>query len=362
MGTTLKAVVYSSMLPMVFSSMAWAQENTRQQNPVGQPPAGTPSTLPDVPGAPADIGGVLTPRGKLVLEPALQYSHSSVNRISFRGVEILSTFLIGTFDIEDADRDTWIASLTGRYGVTDRFEMELKIPYVYRDDTLNASSGIEGGGGSSVDITRDFSGDGLGDIELAGHYQLNNGLNGWPYFVGNLRYKSTTGEGPFDVDRNADGMEEDLPTGSGFDSIEPSLTVLYPSDPAVFFANIGYVFNFKDDVDQSVMTPSGEVFIGEVDPGDAIRLSFGMSYSINERASFMLGFKNDFIDETETEFVDTSNGNSTRQQSSTLNVGALLLGWSYQVGRDTSVNLGLELGVTEDAPDTLLTLRVPFGI
>jgi hypothetical protein len=38
----------------------------------------------------------------------------------------------------------------------------------------------------------------------------------------------------------------------------------------------------------------------------------------------------------------------------------LLLGYSFQFNDYASTNLNLELGVTEDAPDVLMTLRVPF--
>ncbi|SHE72577.1 Putative MetA-pathway of phenol degradation [Modicisalibacter ilicicola DSM 19980] len=350
---TIAACFISSVL---VTNVALAQQDTGRQGPVGQAPPATPTTPPEVRGVPSDIGGVLTPKGRLIIEPELQYSHSSVNRVTFRGIEILSTLLIGVFDIEDADRDTWTASVTTRLGVTNRLELELKVPYVYRDDTLNAVVDVEGS--NITRVTRDYSDNGLGDIELAAHYQFNDGRDGWPYFIGNLRYKTTTGEGPFDVKRDADGIEQELATGSGFHAVEPSVTLLFPSDPAVFFANVGYLFNLEDDVDKRV----GSVFIGEVDPGDALRLSFGMAYSINEKAAFTLGFKNDFIDETETELFDVNEGGPIKGDSSTLNVGSLLLGWSYQLNRDTALNLALELGVTEDAPDTVLTLRMPFGM
>src|SRR3546814_7397357 len=93
-------------------------------------------------------------------------------------------------------------------------------------------------------------GDGIGDVELALHYQINSGLDDWPIFIGNLRYKSPSGEGPFDVDRDANGLESELATGSGFHGIEPSVTILYPNDPAVFFANFGYFFHLPEDVDK----------------------------------------------------------------------------------------------------------------
>lgn len=322
-----------------------AQEQQPPQQPVGQPPEQRPPR-PEVQAIP-ELGGVLTPKGTLILEPSIQYSHSQVNRFTFVGVEILDTFLIGLIEAQDADRDLYQAAVTARYGITDRLEAEIKVPYVYRDDRISfVIPQID----PDAQLTQEVDGDGLGDIELGLHYQINSGLDDWPIFIGNIRYKSATGKGPFDVDRGANGLETELPTGSGFHAVEPSVTILYPNDPAVFFGNFGYLFHLPKDVDTTI----NDQTIGEVDPGDAFRMSFGLAYSINERSSFTLGYKHDFIGETETEVngVDTS--------SSTLSVGALLLGFSFQVNDYTSTNINLELGVTDDAPDVLMTLRVPF--
>src|SRR3546814_478186 len=79
-----------------------------------------------------------------------------------------------------------------------------------------------------------------------------------------------------------------------------------------------------------------------------------MAYSINERSAFTLGYKHDFIDETETEV------NGVDLTAPSLSVGSLLLGYSFQVNDYASTNINLELGVTDDAPDVLMTLRVPF--
>lgn len=339
-----------------------ATEQTRQEaiqnvrgKPVGQAPE-SQDERPQVQAA-AEYGGVLTPKGRLILEPEFQYAHESINRVTFEGISILETLLIGVFTAQDVDRDSYTASLTGRLGFTDRLELEMKVPYVYRDESQNVTVPLEDGG-EDFNIERDISGNSLGDIELAAHYQLNRGQNGMPFFIGNLRYKTTTGEGPFDVKRNSDGIQQELSTGTGFHSIEPSLTILFPSAPAVYFANLGYLFNLKDDINES----TGDFVIGEVDPGDAIRFSFGMAYSINPKTSFTLGYKNDFIGETSTEYSDPDTGQSSTQKSNTLNVGSLLLGWNYSINQDVNVNLGLELGVTEDAPDTTLTLRMPFGM
>lgn len=325
-------------------------ENNQAPQPtsVGQAPAKTQqSTPPQVEGL-ADVGGVLTGKGQLILEPSLQLTHSDVNRLTFRGIEILSSLGIGLLEAVDADRDSAIASLTGRLGLTNRLELELKVPYVYRNDTETVAI-------PQVDetgISRSLESDGLGDIEIALHYQLNNGLDGWPFFIANARYKLSNGEGPFDITRTSDGIGTELAVGSGFYAFEPSVTALFPSAPAVFFANLGYLINYEEDIDKTF----GEQAIGEVDPGDAVRLSFGMAYSVNERASFTLGFKTDYILESETEI------NGVTLRSTKLTIGSLLMGYSYQLTNDVGINFNLESGVTDDAPDMVMTFRLPFTL
>lgn len=342
---------------------------------MGQAPPEREREVPEVQAIP-EIGGVLTPKGKLILEPSLQFSNSQVNRFTFVGVEIVvPSFLIGLLEAVDTDRDLISAGLTARYGITSRLEAEAKISYLYRDDRVTAIvPQVEESPEQPVQDTDELTGDGIGDAEFTLHYQINRGQGGWPFFIGNLRYKSNTGTGPFEVDRDTEGEETELPTGSGFHAVEPSVTVLYPSDPAVFFANIGYVFNISDDVNEVFPTPdpddspNNRVIVGDVDPGDVFRISFGMAYSINERTSFTLGYKHDFIEETKTEFIsetETASGVITRrravQESSTLDVGALLLGFGLRVNERIAANLNLELGITDDAPDVALTLRVPYS-
>ncbi len=318
-----------------------------QQKPVGQAPDKVEQAKPDIV-AISDIGGVLTPRGKLIIEPTLEYSHTDVNRLTFRGIEILSSLGIGILEAVDADRDTVTASITGRLGLTNRLELELKIPYVWRDDDENATIPQLD---PAAEVSSSLEGNGIGDIEIALHYQLNSGQNGWPFFIANGRLKLNNGEGPFDISRDSEGIGRELATGSGFYSFEPSITALFPSAPAVFFANLGYLINIEDDVDEVIgpMSTAGAQTIGKVDPGDAFRFSFGMAYSVNERASFTLGFKTDWIQESDTEI------NGVTLSSSDLTVGSMLLGYSYQFTRDVGLNVNLELGITDDAPDLVVS-------
>src|SRR3546814_9914853 len=101
-----------------------------------------------------------------------------------------------------SDWSSDVCSSDLRWGVTDRLELEAKVPFIYRDDRLTQTVTIQG---QDEERTENLDGYGLGDIEIAAHYQLNDGRDDWPFFVGNLRFKTATGTGPFDVDRDSTG-------------------------------------------------------------------------------------------------------------------------------------------------------------
>jgi hypothetical protein len=153
------------------------------------------------------------------------------------------------------------------------------------------------------------------------------------------------------VDRDALGLETELPTGSGFWAVEPSVTTIYSTDPAVFFANFGYLSNVGRDVDEQVAGNR----IGHVDPGDAFRVSFGMGLGLNESTSYSNGYEHSYILETRTEV------NGVDVDSNDLQVGSFLVGFSHRVSDSVGVNLNLAVGATEDAPDARVTLRIPVS-
>lgn len=340
-----------ALMLALLAGAAGAQETP--EGPVGQAPAQAEPERPEVP-AIADVGGVLTRRGALVVEPSIQFSNSQVNRFTFLGVEILETFLIGVLEAEDVDRDVISPALEFRYGLTNRFEIGIEVPWVYREERRVARIPNIETGESSAPITQELDGDGLGDVSVSAHWQINRGDANGPFWVANLRYKSTTGDGPFDIDYNDAAIEEELATGSGFEAVEPSLTVLGTSDPLVLYANVGYLFNLEDDVDRTLGSGDQARRIGRVDPGDALRTSFGLAVALNPNSSLSFGYKHDFIRETVTEI------NGTDFRSETLDVGALLIGYSHSLTPRFAAGISLEIGATADAPDISVTLRLPY--
>ncbi len=302
---------------------------------------------------------MLTPKGHFVLEPGIDYSHSDTDRFTFRGIELQEVVLIGVIEAREAKRDLISANATVRYGVTDRFELEARVPYVWRSDDLNFRIPVLGDEGDTIERSDSIDGHGIGDIEVAGHYQINNGMDGWPIFVGNVRVTAPTGRGPFEVDRDPLGVEQELSTGSGFWSVEPSITAIVPSDPAVLFGNLGYTFRFKDEPNERV----GDFVVDEIDPGDGITGSVGMGFSVNQNLSFNLGYEHRYLMESETTLVNTTAGGArTTQDSAPLHIGSANFGLSYKLSEKIRLNLDFDFGVTEDAPDMQVSLRVPIQL
>ncbi|MGD9538410.1 MAG: transporter [Alphaproteobacteria bacterium] len=318
-----------------------------QPQPPTQPVGEAPPTQEEVPAVAiaADVS-VLTKVGQLSVEPQIEYANSTVNRFSFSGLEIVDTILIGLIEATQASRDTYTASLGLRYGLFHRFEIDGRLPYLYRDDRItNRIVSL------NAERTEELDGNGIGDAEFGAHYQLNGGQDGWPFFVGNVKVKTDTGTGPFDITADSNGVLSELPTGSGFWAVQPSITVIYPTDPAVMFANVGYIYTIPKDID----TAFGSNIIGEVDPGDTIAISFGMGIALNDITSISFGYEHNFIGGTEQVI------NGFTAESDDLQVGSLLIGFSHRVLDNMNMNLNIAVGVTDDSPDIRLSLRTPIS-
>lgn len=364
------------------------QQQNQQQRPPGNPPPSTPGpvggTAPAQQAArpqaqsvatrnqrdqrPPEVAplfeapGVLTPRGKYILEPALQFGYSSSNRVALVGYTVIPALLIGLVDVREVKRNTFTGSITGRTGLSNRMEVEVRVPYVYRSD---ATVSREIFTGTATERVFNTSGKDLGDVEIGARYQLNNGGADKPYYIAGLRYKSTTGKDPFEVVTDCQtrcigenvtgtGLPLSLPTGSGFQSLQGSVTWLFPSDPAVFFGNLSYLHNFKRDNVQRLVRNNIREPLGELAPGAIIGFNFGMGLALNETASLSLGYDHSTVGRMK------QNGRTVPGSVRT-QLGTLLLGYSYRFNDKRSMSVAVGAGVTRDTPDVSLTVRMPFS-
>lgn len=293
---------------------------------------------------------VLTPHRTLVVEPSMQYIQSSTTQVAIEGFTVIPAIAIGLINVEEVQRNSFIVGLGARYGLTDRLEAGVKVPWVWRDEQSRQREVLQG---SDLDMLEGSDGEGLGDVEFGLRYQLNRGVQG-PVAVANLRVKSDSGRSPFSVSRRPmyteDGTQvgetfREQPTGSGFWGVQPSLTFIIPSDPAVLHGSISYLWNIGRDV-------GGDV--GRVDPGDAVGLSVGMGLAVNDRTSISLGYDHTVVGRTHREHDQGMEPAFKR-----IHVGTALLGFTHRLRGRRSISLGIGIGATSSAPDVQVSIRLP---
>ncbi len=326
-----------------------SQETTQMMPdaPVGEAPPPEPTVQSKVEAVP-EGQGVLTPAGRMVIDSSFEYTSSSTNRLVFRGIELVPGIQIGLIEASDADRTTLVTTLGARYGITNRLEIEARVPALYRWDRIEVAQQRDEGIVRTIALKeRD-----IGDIEFALRYQLNRPRGQNPIWVANLRVKSDTGKSPFEVGYDQFGVATGLSTGSGFWAVQPGINFLLPSDPAVIFGSVGYLYHIPRNVNRTV----GGAFIGRVDPGDAISGNLGFGFALNPRFSFSMGYRHSYI------FPSTTEIGGAVERSNRAQVGSFTFGMSYRLSPRQSVNFGFEFGATADAPDVSVSVRFPFGL
>lgn len=314
--------------------------------PVGEaPPQEEIAQSAEVQAIPRELG-VLTPAGQLVLDPTVEYTRSSTNRLVFRGIELIPGIQIGLIEATDVDRDTIVGTAAVRYGITDQLEIEARVPYLFRRDRIEVVQQRDEGIVRNIHL----KGNGIGDVEGTIRYQINKVRPLRPIWIASLRVKSATGDGPFEIPFDDFGVATGLATGSGFWGVEPGFSFLLPSDPVVIYGGLSYFYHIPKNLNRDV----GDAFIGRVDPGDSIEANIGFGFALNPRFSFSLGYRHNYVFPTKVEIGDAN------ERSNKLHAGRLTFGMSYRVTQKQTINLGFQFGVTEDAPDVSITLRSPI--
>jgi hypothetical protein len=291
-------------------------------------------------------------KGQFTVEPSFSYSNNGATTVAIEGYTVIPAVVIGLINVSQLQRDTFTSALSLRYAVNNRLQFGVRVPFVQTSESIREREAFDG---TQLDILNYSRGSGLGDVEGSINYQFNGGHA--PFYTTSLRVKSRTGKSPFEIERRElvapNGKPIGLvfveqPTGSGFVAVQPSLGLIYPSDPAVLYSNVSYLWNRKRNL--------GEGMGGEIDPGDVVGFSFGIGFAINERTSFSLGYDHNTVLKTRVEARSTNLDASFKR----LQIGTFLVGLNQNLTARTNLNVALGMGVTEQAPDLQLTLRVPF--
>lgn len=281
------------------------------------------------------VRGVLLPPGHLEIEPSFTYVNFSNNNLSIDGFALLPIFVVGQIQSERVRRNVLVESLAVSYGLVDGIQMEAEAPFRYRSDEITYSDNRQ-------NEAKKFD---VGDLRLGTSLELHHEQGGFlPDVIGSLQVYFPTGNAPFDYDP-ANPRDEDIPLGSGLWSIQSGLTVIKVSDPVILFGGGNFLYSLSQDVD-------GRVIHGHVDPGASVGYVLGVAYALNYQFTLNLQIQQTFTLKTELDDVALNN--------SSLNDARFTVGGSWALGKEKSLHVAVGTGLTEDAPDLMIRISLPF--
>ncbi|MBB3189579.1 transporter [Halomonas cerina] len=293
---------------------------------------------------------------RLTIEPGINYSYSDRSQLALRGFLALDAIFLGNIDVDTVESHITTFDINTRYGLTDRLEVGLNLPFVYRSSTyqsIGADNDTEQNEETSVDESD------VGDISLTFAYRMLPETETRPDLVWNFAVRAPTGTDPYGIATREAGdnlfVPTELPTGNGVWGVSTGISALKTLDPAIVFANLGFTYNFEESFDDISATDGDQP--GDVKLGDSIRAGFGTAFALNERFSLSLSYAHEYIKKSET---TTEEGGTREVIGSDANVGVMSLGGTYAMSDSTSLVTSLGVGLTDDASDVSLTFRMPF--
>lgn len=302
---------------------------------------------------------------RLTLENSLSYNRYDRKQLTLTGFLALDAIFLGNIAIENVESDTLTWTTAARYGLNPRTSLNLEVPWLARK-TVYQKGGA--GGAASAIAQEHTTGTGLGDITLSANYRVFTERAHWPDTVLTLGVTAPTGQEPYGVswrvlERDDDGfirfaVPEEEPTGSGVWQANVGMSFVKTADPAILFANFGYMHPFArsfDDLDNNPDTVNpGEVWLGR-----SFYFGAGLAFAFNERTSLSLSVSDKLSARARTRY-DEGDGAWLKVIGSDANAAMFNLGVTYAFSPNATFVTQLGIGLTPDAPDFSLVFKVPY--
>ena len=293
---------------------------------------------------------------KFSLDFGMSYAYYDRKQLLLRGLSFADAIFLGTIDTDRIRSHQWTADITGRYTFNDRWQAELKIPYVYRYMEYTAKDGNNG------TITDSLSDSNIGDISAAVYYRLLTETSSRPDLVWNFRVTAPTGRDPYGIpnspsnaNTNLQDVPSELATGSGLWGLSTGFSAVKTVDPAILFASVDYTHYLKGSFDD--VSAAGGDQPGEIQLGDSFGYGLGMAFALSERLSLSLNFNQSFNREAKQALdgdslvkVPDTNGNSA----------TMGMGVTWAIDDNLSMVVNWAAGLTQDAPDYVVGVRFPY--
>jgi len=306
----------------------------------------------------------------LVLEAGFEYSRYDRTQLTLNGFLALDAIFLGNIAVDNVASDTFKYTLAARYGLSPRWNVGVSAPFIQRYTTYQKG----GAGGSAaafaeVDQNSDLA---IGDTTFNLSYRLLPETVSRPDVVLTGSVIAPTGREPYGIDwqvietgKDAEGnafvrfaIPEEQATGNGLWGAGVSVSAVKTLDPALLFANLGYTHYISRSFDDLNNDPD-TVNPGDVELGDAWNWGLGLAFALNDKASLSMSYSQQINGKARTRYegedwVDLIGSDAN---SATLN-----LGLTYALGPKATLVTSLGVGLTPDAPDFTLGIRIPYAL
>lgn len=331
-----------------------------------QPSADDPSSLQRSPSSSRSTEDFLLEKHTVfdrrwVFDFGLNYQHYDRKDLALRGFLALDAIFLGVINVDRVRSNQWVADLTTRYTFNQDWQLELQLPYVMRQSNYQ-STGKENDSKSLEEVA--ISSNAIGDISLASYYHVMNETGNWPDLVWNLRVKAPTGKDPYGItfDYTESGniqSPSELATGDGLWQISTGFSAVKTLDPAILFMSVNYGTSLKDEFDD-ISSAQGKQ-PGNVKLGDWFEYGFGLAFALNERLSLSFNINQRLTQESKLDQTDALGQTSFKKVvGSEGNAATFGMGSTWAMTDALSLGINWSVGLTQDAPDFSIGLRLPY--
>ncbi|MGR6873880.1 transporter [Pseudomonas sp. HK3] len=274
----------------------------------------------------------LMKEGQTSLGFNMSYSYVADQRLDVSIVDGRVT----SFDVNPSSVHNLSNNFNFDYGYENNLTLGVTVPLVVKYDSFESQSAS-----------------GIGDISINGRWQP------YAYVPGELSktvtgsFKTKTGSSPFHT-----VGDKTLPTGSGYYSLTGGLSMSKVVDPVMLFGSgsLSYAIPEKD-----INQPRSGAILMEVQPGVSVSFSGGFAYSLSYDVSMSMSFQGSYSDKSTYVFKNNSGSFSDVQSSATMS-GIFNISLGVRVSPKTITNIGVGFGMTDDAPDIILSLSLPIDV
>ena len=261
-------------------------------------------------------GVLLLPFGQAEIEPSFSYTRQETDSPTF--VTNDGNTFVGEQKVR---RNEYEVGMDLRFGLPLDSQFELGLPYRFVDQSTAMEVGF-----NTLEGT-DGSGSGVGDLRVGLAKTLLREKHWWPDLVGRLTWDTGTGE----------TTDNDVVLGGGFHALRGSLSAVKRQDPLAFTAGLSYETTFENN---------------DVKPGDEFGFAIGAALAASPETSLHVGFDQRFGDEVKVDGESVSGSDTV--------VGTASVGASVIIDHGALLDVTLDVGLTEDAPDYAVRVSLPI--